>query len=165
MKSGARRDIVRRLIAGGGVHTQADLVAHLADEGVGVTQATISRDLAALGVVRAMRGGRMTYVLPDDIAETPAAAAQARLRRLLSDLPLEIASAPPLLVLHTAPGSANAIASALDLSRWSEVVGTVAGDDTIFVACADAAAILRTRRRLEILVGSEPTASETGSTA
>jgi transcriptional regulator of arginine metabolism len=151
MNSDRRRETLRRLIASGGVHTQADLVANLAEEGVDETQATISRDLAALGVVRGLRGGRMTYLLPDDIAETPAAAAQRRLRRLLSDLPLDIAAVPPLLVLHTAPGSANAIASALDLSRWPEVVGTVAGDDTIFVACADARAIETLHARLEAL--------------
>jgi transcriptional regulator of arginine metabolism len=151
MNSDRRRETLRRLIASGGVHTQADLVANLAEEGVEVTQATISRDLAALGVVRGLRGGRLTYLLPDDIAETPAAAAQRRLRRLLSDLPLDIAAVPPLLVLHTAPGSANAIASALDLSRWPEVVGTVAGDDTIFVACAGGRALETLQARLEAL--------------
>jgi len=60
MNSGERREIIRRLIAGGGVHTQADLVANLIAEGAEVTQATISRDLAALGVVRGLRGGRLT---------------------------------------------------------------------------------------------------------
>jgi transcriptional regulator of arginine metabolism len=165
MNSDGRRDIVRRLIAGGGMHTQADLVANLANEGVEVTQATISRDLAALGVVRGLRGGRMTYLLPDDIAETPAAAAQARLRRLLGDLPLEIVAVPPLLVLHTAPGSANAIASALDLSRWTEVAGTVAGDDTIFVACPDSKALERLQARLESMTGTAAATSQTGSRA
>ena len=149
--------MVRRLIAAGGVHSQADVVSELAREGIEVTQATISRDLAALGVVRGLRGGRATYLLPDDIAESPAAAAQARLRRLLADLPLEMSAVAPLLVLHTAPGSANAIASALDLSRWPEVVGTVAGDDTIFIACPDAAAIERLRARLAALRAGEPT--------
>lgn len=165
MNSDRRRETLRRLIASGGVHTQADLVANLAEEGVEVTQATISRDLAALGVVRGLRGGRMTYLLPDDIAETPAVAAQRRLRRLLSDLPLDIASVPPLLVLHTAPGSANAIASALDLSRWAEVVGTVAGDDTIFVACSDARAIRTLQARLEALRDGRPLPAETETPA
>jgi transcriptional regulator of arginine metabolism len=158
--------MVRRLIAAGGVHSQADLVSELAREGVEVTQATISRDLAALGVVRGLRGGRTTYLLPDDIAESPAAAAQARLRRLLADLPLEMSAVAPLLVLHTAPGSANAIASALDLSRWPEVVGTVAGDDTIFSVCPEAAAIERLRARLEAMRGGgAPAATSDGSEA
>ncbi|HEX5395772.1 MAG TPA: arginine repressor [Candidatus Limnocylindria bacterium] len=154
MNSDERRRIIRRLIAAGGVHTQADLVARLADDGAEVTQATISRDLASLGVVRGMHGGRLTYLLPDDVAEEPAASAERRLRRLLIDLPLSIDAVTPLVVLHTAPGAANAIASALDLSRWDEVVGTVAGDDTIFVACRGSAALQRFQRRIEALRGT-----------
>jgi len=143
-----RRDQVRRLIAAGGVHTQGELVAALATRGVDVTQATISRDLAGLGVVRGFRGGRLTYLLPDDRTDGTGAA-QARLRRLLADLPLEIAETAPLVVLRTSPGAANAIASSIDLSQWGDVVGTIAGDDTIFVACTDASAMRRFRARLE----------------
>lgn len=144
-----RRDQVRRLIAAGGVHTQAELVAALRSRGVEVTQATISRDLASLGVVRGFRGGRLTYLLPDDMTTDAAGAAEARLRRLLADLPLSIGESAPLVVLRTSPGGANAIASAIDLSQWHDVVGTIAGDDTIFVACGDAAAMRRFRGRLE----------------
>jgi len=143
-----RRDQVRRLIAAGGVHTQGELVAALAERGVEVTQATVSRDLAGLGVVRGFRGGRHTYLLPDDMTDGTGAA-QARLRRLLADLPLSIAEAAPLVVLRTSPGAANAIASSIDLSQWGDVVGTIAGDDTIFVACTDASALRRFRARLE----------------
>lgn len=143
-----RRDQVRRLIASGGIHTQADLVSALAAGGVDVTQATISRDLAGLGVVRGVRGGRLTYLLPDDISDGTGAA-EARLRRLLADLPLSIGEAPPLVVLRTSPGAANAIASSIDLSQWEDVVGTIAGDDTIFVACGDAPGMRRFRTRLE----------------
>ena len=143
-----RRDQVRRLIAAGGVHTQGELVAALAERGVEVTQATVSRDLAGLGVVRGFRGGRHTYLLPDDMTDGTGAA-QARLRRLLADLPLAIAEAAPLVVLRTSPGAANAIASSIDLSQWGDVVGTIAGDDTIFVACTDASAMRRFRARLE----------------
>ena len=147
-----RRNEVRRLIAAGGVHTQAELVAALRARGVDVTQATISRDLAGLGVVRGFRGGRLTYLLPDDMTDG-SGAAEGRLRRLLADLPLAIAEAPPLVVLRTSPGGANAIASAIDLSHWDDVVGTIAGDDTIFVACADATAMRRFRERLEAFIG------------
>jgi len=143
-----RRDQVRRLIAAGGVHTQGEVVAALAARGVDVTQATVSRDLAGLGVVRGFRGGRLTYLLPDDRTDGTGAA-QARLRRLLADLPLEIAETAPLVVLRTSPGAANAIASSIDLSQWGDVVGTIAGDDTIFVACTDASAMRRFRARLE----------------
>jgi transcriptional regulator of arginine metabolism len=138
MGTNERRDQVRRLIAAGGVHTQGELVAALAARGMTVTQATISRDLAGLGVVRGFRGGRLTYLLPDDMTDG-AGAAEARLRRLLADLPLTIAEAPPLVVLRTSPGAANAIASSIDLSAWGEVVGTIAGDDTVLVVTRDPA--------------------------
>ena len=157
-----RRDQVRRLIAAGGVHTQGELVAALRARGVDVTQATISRDLAGLGVVRGFRGGRLTYLLPDDVSDG-AGAAESRLRRLLADLPLTIAEASPLVVLRTSPGGANAIASAIDLSQWEDVVGTIAGDDTIFVACADAAAMRRFRERLEAFIGQASTAVSSGA--
>ena len=131
-----RRDQVRRLIAAGGVHTQGELVAALAARGVEVTQATISRDLAGLGVVRGFRGGRHTYLLPDDMTDGTGAA-QARLRRLLADLPLEIAETAPLVVLRTPPGAAQFLASALDRAGLPDVVGTIAGDDTIFVVARE----------------------------
>ena len=157
-----RRDQVRRLIAAGGVHTQSELVAALAERGVEVTQATISRDLAGLGVVRGFRGGRLTYLLPDDMTDGTGAA-EARLRRLLADLPLTIAETAPLVILRTSPGGANAIASTIDLSHWDDVVGTLAGDDTIFVACTDAAAMRRFRARLERLITEVGVATSIGA--
>ncbi len=153
MGSIERRDLVRRLIAAGGVHTQGELVAALRDRGVDVTQATISRDLASLGVARGFRGGQVTYLLPDDMTTGAAEAAEGRLRRLLADLPLTIGETAPLVVLRTSPGGANAIASAIDLSSWDDVVGTIAGDDTIFVACTDRDGMRRFRARLEALLG------------
>ena len=152
MGTNERRDQVRRLIAAGGVHTQAELVAALRARGAEVTQATISRDLAGLGVVRGFRGGRLTYLLPDDMTDATGAA-EGRLRRLLADLPLTIGETAPFVVLRTSPGGANAIASAIDLSQWEDVVGTIAGDDTIFVACTDAPAMRRFRGRLEAFIG------------
>jgi transcriptional regulator of arginine metabolism len=157
-----RRDQVRRLIAAGGVHSQAELVAALRARGVAVTQATISRDLAGLGVVRGFRGGRLTYLLPDDMTDGTGAA-EGRLRRLLADLPLSIAETAPLIILRTSPGGANAIASAIDLSHWEDVVGTIAGDDTIFVACTDAAAMRRLRGRLEAFIGQAGAAVSAGA--
>jgi transcriptional regulator of arginine metabolism len=150
-----RREVLRRVIAAGGIHTQADLVKALAGRGHRVTQATVSRDLASLGVVRGMRGGQMTYLLPDDVAED-ALGAETRLRRLLSDLPLTIGETAPLVVLRTSPGAANAIAQQIDGSQWPDVVGTIAGDDTIFVACPSRAAMRRVRERLERMLRGGP---------
>jgi transcriptional regulator of arginine metabolism len=146
-----RQEQIRQLLAAGPIRSQRQLQVALAGRGVDVNQATISRDLAALGVVRGNRGGGPAYLLPDDVAEAPAAAAAARLRRLLADLPLEMGAAPPILVLRTTPGAANAIASSLDLARLPGVVGTVAGDDTIFVACRGRAGLGRVRDYLTAL--------------
>ena len=158
-----RRELVRQLVASGRIHSQAQLVEELTGYGMAVTQATVSRDLAALGVVRGMRGGTPRYLLPDDVAERTEFDASERLRRLLADLPLAIDEAPPLLVLRTAPGAAHAIASALDLSFLPEVVGTVAGDDTIFVACRGRASLRRLRSTLSGLRGAS--AAPVGATA
>ena len=161
-----RRELVRQLVASGRIGTQAQLVRELAAHGVAVTQATVSRDLAELGAARGARGGAMRYLLPDDVTERADAQAPQLLRRLLADLPLTIDAAPPLLILRTAPGAANAIASAIDLSFLPGVVGTVAGDDTIFVACRDATALARLREHLTaVRTGAEPTNQLTGSPA
>jgi transcriptional regulator of arginine metabolism len=76
-----------------------------------------------------------------------------RLRRLLHDLPAEIREAGLLLVVKTLPGSAHPIAAALDRARWPEVAGSIAGDDTVFIAVADRAALQRVKRRLLHLAG------------
>ena len=71
-----------------------------------------------------------------------------RLRKLFRDLPVEIREAGLLLVIRTLPGSAHAIAAALDRARWPEVAGSIAGDDTLFVAFTDRNSLGRVRRRL-----------------
>jgi transcriptional regulator of arginine metabolism len=155
-RPGERRQLIRQLIANGTIHSQEQIVAELARRGVRVTQATVSRDLAALGVVRGIRGGAPVY-LPSggDLPRSHDPAAEDRLRRLLADLPLEIDAAPPLLVLRTSPGAANAIARALDLLDVEGVVGTLAGDDTIFVACRDERALSQLRGRLVSLAAGQ----------
>ena len=75
------------------------------------------------------------------------------MRKLLADLPIEMREAGLLLVLRTLPGSAHAIAAALDRARWPEVAGSVAGDDTVFVAFADRGSLVRIKRRLGGLTG------------
>ena len=76
-----------------------------------------------------------------------------RLRTLLADLPVEVREAGLLLVIRTLPGSAHAIAAALDRARWPEVAGSIAGDDTLFVAFPDRGSLQRIKRRLEALTG------------
>ena len=136
------------------VGSQDDVVARLALAGLTATQATVSRDLDELGAVKVRREGMIRYVIPDDAEPGHAA---AKLDRLLAEWVNAITPAGNLLIIRTPPGSANLIASALDAGQLSDIAGTIAGDDTIFVALADgvdahaAAARLQARRS-----GTEP---------
>ena len=129
----------QRLIAGWlrqhRIGSQEELVARLDLAGVPTTQATVSRDLEELGAVRVRRDGATHYRLPEQL-ETGEA---NRLDRLLADWVTDIIAAGNLVVLKTPPGSANLVANALDAAGLGEVAGTIAGDDTIFVALVDGA--------------------------
>lgn len=116
------------------VASQDELVARLDRAGLTATQATVSRDLEAIGAVRVRREGAARYVLPSEV-DRPAAA--ARLDRILAEWVTTITPAGPLLVLRSPPGSANLVANAIDLAELPEIAGTIAGDDTIFIALAD----------------------------
>jgi transcriptional regulator of arginine metabolism len=115
------------------IGSQEELVARLDLAGVPATQATVSRDLDELGAVRVRRDGAMHYRLPEQL-ETGNA---NRLDDLLADWVTGIVPAGDLVVLKTPPGSANLVANALDAAALEEVAGTIAGDDTIFVALVD----------------------------
>jgi transcriptional regulator of arginine metabolism len=142
-----RQQQIRDIIAVRPIRTQQQLAAALRDRGFRATQATISRDVAELGLVKQNREGVLVYALPSRLAE-PEASEEERLRRLLHDLPIEIREAGLLLVVRTIPGSAHAVAAALDRARWGEVAGSVAGDDTLFIAFSDRSSLQRIRKRL-----------------
>ena len=116
------------------VGSQEELVARLSLGGIAATQATVSRDLLELGAVKLKRDGSIRYVMPDEVEPGHAA---AKLDRLLAEWVDAIIPAGSLVVLKTPPGSANLVANALDAAGLDEVAGTLAGDDTIFVALAD----------------------------
>jgi transcriptional regulator of arginine metabolism len=143
----ARQRAIRDLVAGRPIRTQQELAAALRDRGFRTTQATISRDVAELGLIKVARDGLTAYALPPRLLEAETSG-EDRLRKLLADLPLEIHEAGLLLVLRTLPGSAHAIAAALDRARWPEVAGSIAGDDTLFVALPDRGSLQRIKRRL-----------------
>ena len=142
-----RQQAIRDLVVQRPIRTQAELAAALRERGFRTTQATISRDVAELGLVKATRNGVRAYALPPRVGDQDATG-EDRLRALFRDLPVEIRDAGMLLVLRTLPGSAHPIAAALDRARWAEVVGSIAGDDTVFVACADRRGLQRAKRRL-----------------
>jgi transcriptional regulator of arginine metabolism len=142
-----RQRAIRDLVAQRPIRTQQELAAALRERGFRTTQATISRDVAELGLVKASREGTQAYALPRRLVEAETSG-EDRLRALLRDLPIELREAGLLLIIRTLPGSAHAIAAALDRARWPEIAGSIAGDDTVFVACVDRAALQRIRSRL-----------------
>jgi transcriptional regulator of arginine metabolism len=148
-----RQRAIRDLVEQRPIRTQQELAAALRERGFRATQATVSRDVAELGLGKGNRDGRATYVLPPRLRDQEASG-EDRLRRLLSDVPAEFRVADLMLVIRTLPGSAHAVAAALDRTRWPEIVGSIAGDDTVFVAAADRTSLRRLRDRLVGLAGS-----------
>src|SRR5579862_9957061 len=123
-----RRNQILDIINKGNVLTQAQLRRALAQRGIHVTQATVSRDIEELGLVKTRSG----YRLPD--AVSPMASLQPTLAIVLKEFLSETRLAANLVVVKTRPGNAHSVAVALDANPWDEVVGTIAGDDTIFIA-------------------------------
>jgi transcriptional regulator of arginine metabolism len=150
-----RQRAIRDLLEQRPIRTQQELATALRDRGYRTTQATISRDVAELGLIKVARDGTQAYALPPRLVEAETSG-EDRLRKLLHDLPVEVREAGLLLILRTLPGSAHAIAAALDRARWSEVAGSIAGDDTLFIAFADRGALQRIHRRLQRLAGERP---------
>ncbi len=119
-----RHHRILELIAQEPLVTQEEMVRRLSQQGLRVTQATLSRDIKELGLVKTAGG----YAVPGAATE---AAPTPPLSHLLREFVVDVREAQNLLVLKTTPGSAQPVAAALDAERWPELVGTLAGDDTI----------------------------------
>jgi transcriptional regulator of arginine metabolism len=145
-----RQRAIRDLVEQRPIRTQQELAEALRERGFRTTQATISRDVAELGLIKSGRRGAQAYAIPPRLREAETTG-EDRVRTLLMDMPVEIREAGTVLVLKTLPGSAHPLAAALDRARWPEVVGSIAGDDTVFVAFGDRGGLGRVRRRLEEL--------------
>lgn len=132
----ARRRTMRRLLAEGSVTSQKQLAEALAEAGFAVTQATVSRDLDALGAVRVKSDGKDLHyeILDDRFAFRQGIESAAR---AMSEFAQSLVTSGNLVVVHTAPGAAHLLASALDGAGLDDVIGTVAGDDTILVVAAE----------------------------
>jgi transcriptional regulator of arginine metabolism len=131
-----RRAAILRIIRDSAVRKQEELVKRLRKEGFDATQSSVSRDLRELGVAKAAD----RYIVPgagEVVAIDPFAA--------VASFVLDVRTAgPSLCVIKTTAGSAQSVASAIDQARWSEIAGTIAGDDTIFIAIED----VRAQRKL-----------------
>ena len=114
--------------------------------GIDVAQPTLSRDLKALGLAKTPAG----YVTPPASAFVPLETRRGALDRALGELALSVRTAASLVVIRTPPAGAHPLARALDEADLVDVVGTIAGDDTVFVATPGASAALRLGRRLRV---------------
>lgn len=142
------------ILSSSSISSQSELAVRLADEGIDVTQATLSRDLEELGAVklRGADGGVGVYVVPEDGSPVRGVSGgTARLSRLLSELLVSTDASANLAVLRTPPGGADYLASAIDRAALPYVVGTIAGDDTLFVAAREPMTGAELARTLENL--------------
>jgi transcriptional regulator of arginine metabolism len=132
MSKGQRHIKIREIITNNDIETQDDLVTTLKNAGFNVTQATVSRDIKELHLIKVpLADGRYKYSLPADQRSNPL----QKLKRNLMDAFVRLDSAGHLLVLKTLPGNAMSIAALIDHLGWDDVIGTVSGDDTILVIC------------------------------
>ena len=158
MSKGFRQAQIQKLIRSAAIHTQEELAAALAPLGVEATQVTLSRDIRELGIIKTADGyqERAALTAGNDAnndagnGANKGAAGRSRdnLSRVLQESLRDVQVAQNLVVLKTNPGGAGAVALALDSGHWPEIVGTVAGDDTIFVATESAAKARKLRRKL-----------------
>ena len=134
MNKGQRHIRIRDIIAKNEIETQDDLVDFLKNAGYNVTQATVSRDIKELHLVKVpLPNGNYKYSLPADQRFNPT----QKLRRALSDAFVSIDGASYFLVMKTLPGNAHAIGSLIDYLDWTEILGTICGDDTCLILCRE----------------------------
>ena len=141
----ARQQRIVELIESGQVRSQSELVERLTADGLSVTQATLSRDLVELDAVKVRSAsGALVYAVPGEGGDRSpvvreSAASEARLSRLCAELLVSADSSANLVVLRTPPGAANFLAAAMDKAELGDVLGTIAGDDTVVVIARDPA--------------------------
>ncbi len=156
-----RQRMMCELVARQPIASQKEFARLLAERGFLVTQATVSRDIAELRLVKVVRADRHVYASPDDIAPQPQVS-DAALERMLSDLPIVVRRSGLTLLLVSTPGTAAVIAEAIDRSSLREQEGTLAGDNTVLVLFADEERLERWRDRIEAIragaLGATPTA-------
>lgn len=128
-----RYNKIKEIIQTKAIETQEELAQALVEEGITVTQATVSRDIKELMLIKVPTGdGRYRYALSP---EENIMLSRTRINRLFQDSILRIDHVLNQVVLHTLPGSAQSVAFAIDHAKWHEVIGTIAGDDTILLIC------------------------------
>jgi transcriptional regulator of arginine metabolism len=147
-----QREIVH-LLRESGRRTAHEITASLADSGFDVTQAMIARDLEQIGAVKVKREGQLGYALPEKLGEPNQAA--ERLHRIFAEWVQAVETSGSMVVVRTPPGSAHLVALAVDQAKFPEVVGTIAGDDALFIAIRDGLPSEPLALRLRDLMGDD----------
>ncbi|MGF7185802.1 transcriptional regulator of arginine metabolism [Desulfitispora alkaliphila] len=149
MKQKRQRNILD-IIEEKAVETQDELTQELCNRGIIVTQATVSRDIKEMGLVKVPKGGdKYCYALPND--KSLSSADQRRLERLFKDSVIDLNYSENIILVKTYPGAAPSVASALDYSDISEIIGSVAGDDTILLVIKPKEAVQEILEKLDAL--------------
>ncbi len=146
-----REHAIERILDEMTIRTQAELTAALAARGVATTQATVSRDIRRLGVFKRPEEDGARYCMP--APGTPSPNSRHILESALRDFARDIGTGDALLIIRTLTGRANAVAAAVDEARLDGVVGTLAGDDSILVVCANAKARSRLANEIRNIAG------------
>lgn len=148
MKTKRHRKILE-LIKENDISTQEELADILRAAGYNVTQATVSRDIKELALVKVSAGGdNYKYAMPPEVSVS-----ESRLRFMLKEFVVSYDYSENIMIIHTAPGNANAVASALDTAKWENIMGSVAGDDTILMVIKPKEAMESVAEKLEWYLG------------
>jgi transcriptional regulator of arginine metabolism len=181
-EAGSKRDrqqAIRDVVRAEAVGSQHELADRLLARGFVVTQATVSRDIAELGLVKVPRSGGAAYIAPEDLGGERAGGASGaggpgassrparddRLRRILADIPVTVGRSGLILLVTGSPGTASVIAQAIDESTLTEQEGTLAGDNTLLVLFADETRLLAWRERFDAIRSTAYSAAPEGSPA
>jgi transcriptional regulator of arginine metabolism len=148
-----RHNQILQIISDRVVKSQRDLVKALSESGLKVTQATVSRDIRELGLIKVSSKKGIRYVTPESRVKN--VREDDRLRRLVRNAVTQLEDSQNLVVVKTLPGAAQGVASAIDQANWPGVIGTVAGDDTILVVVKSSVKATAVRQRLNRLIFGE----------
>lgn len=155
----ARRMRIADIIAARAVSSQGELRQILAEEGIDVTQATLSRDLLDLGARKVPSAtGAPAYAIPD-VGDSWSEPEESKLARTAAELLVSAEHSANIVVVRTPPGGAQYLASAIDRSHWTPVLGTVAGDDTVLIVTRDPRGGAALARRLLAMAEQKGAAS------
>jgi transcriptional regulator of arginine metabolism len=139
-----RKELILTLVAERSIHNQEELLKELSRRGVTLTQSTLSRELKALGVAKGPDGrGGYRYLAGTPAGEEPLTTLAALIQ--------SVERAKNLVVVKTPPGNAQGVARGIDQAAWSEVMGTIGGDDNILIICRDDSKAGRIERRLKAI--------------